>query len=138
MRVKTEYESGTVHEFSDCAVFVVGDVDDATVQQAADPGLSVPDGCARIESSRSDARGATERAELLALLSDRVGEFEFQHTDVSDDHARIPVGIAVAGTAPIAAYLAVHGLSNGEIGGYLDVGPRTVSQYISDFRKGSR
>jgi len=72
------------------------------------------------------------------MLSDRVDEFKFRHTDVSDGHARIPVGVAVAGTAAMAAYLAVHGLSNDEIGEYLDVGSRTISQYISDFQKGER
>ena len=140
MKVKSEYESGVVYTFSDCAVFADGAVEEAAVQQAANPGVAVPDSCIRIESSPGDARGATERAELLALLSDRVGEFEFRPTDVSvsEARARVPVGIATAGMAPIAAYLAVHGLGNDEIGDWLDIGSRTVSQYLSDFQKGER
>jgi hypothetical protein len=85
--------------------------------------------------------GLLDRATLLAVLFDRVGHFEFRHDDVVRDTpktARIPVLVVAEGKAATACYLAVHGLSNSEIADNLDVGPRTVSQYISDFRKGGR
>ena len=50
----------------------------------------------------------------------------------------IPAVIATEGTAAMAAYLATHGFENGEIADAVGVGSRTVSQYISDFRKGER
>jgi len=52
--------------------------------------------------------------------------------------SRIPVQIAADGKAATACYLAVHGLDNTQIADLLDVGARTVSQYISDFQKGER
>jgi predicted transcriptional regulator len=50
----------------------------------------------------------------------------------------IPELIAAEGTAAMAAYLATHGFENNEIADALGVGARTVSQYISDFRKGEQ
>lgn len=87
------------------------------------------------------ARGLLDRATLLVVLFDRVGHLEFRHDDVVRDTpetARIPVLVVAEGKAATACYLAVHGLSNSEIADNLDVVPRTVSQYISDFRKGGR
>jgi predicted transcriptional regulator len=50
----------------------------------------------------------------------------------------IPAVVAAEGTVAMAAYLATHGFENNEVGDALGVGSRTVSQYISDFRKGER
>jgi hypothetical protein len=38
----------------------------------------------------------------------------------------------------MAVFLATHGFKNSEVGDAPAVGSRTVSQYISDFRKGQR
>jgi predicted transcriptional regulator len=46
--------------------------------------------------------------------------------------------IAAEGTAAMAAYLATHRFANDEIATALGVGSRTVSQYLSDFKKGER
>jgi DNA-binding NarL/FixJ family response regulator len=55
-----------------------------------------------------------------------------------DKNPRVPVAIVAEGKAAVAAYLASHGLGNTEIAEYLDVGSRTVAQYISDLQKGER
>lgn len=140
MRVNSEYESGYVYEFSDCSVYVAKRVDDPdeAATMAADPNRPLPDAATRIESVSGDLRSASEKAELLALLYDRADGWAFEHADVDDSSAKIPVQLAVEGKATIASYLAVHGLSNEMIANQTNVGKRTVSQYISDFRSGER
>lgn len=103
---------------------------------------SKPDGAVPIEEQESAARDHDERARLLALVDDAVDgglKVELRDVDQSDpETARIPVMVAAEGKPLIAAYLAVFGLSNPEIAELLDVGDRTVSQYISDFKTGDR
>jgi hypothetical protein len=141
--VDTETETGIVYRSSSVAVFVHKSIDDtlAAAQQAARMHTETPDGAVRIEPLDNEPRSHADRGALLAVLTDEVSHFEFQHTDVTRDSpesARIPVQVAAAGKAAIACYAAIHGLTNGEIADLLGVGNRTVSQYISDFRKGER
>lgn len=144
MKLTTEYESGIVYNFDACSVFVSADIDDpddAAERARSLSGESHPDGVARLESDSDDLRSSTQRAELLALLRDRTGGWTFDHTDVvskETEHPRVPVAVAAGGKALVAAYLAVHGLDNGEIASYLGVGSRTISQYITDFKQGER
>jgi hypothetical protein len=103
---------------------------------------SPPEGTVPIEEQDSAARDHEERARLLGLVDDGVGGgLDVELTDVNrsePETARIPVQVAAAGKPWIAAYLAVHGLANPEIADLLDVGDRTVSQYISDIKSGDR
>ncbi len=149
MYVEQSYDgdTGTIYTTSSTAVYiphdVVNDADDVDrlVERALSVSGETPPEAVRIESQTSEPRSTGDRAELLAVLIEQVGPIEFDHTDVNTSNpssARIPVNVAVAGTAAIACYMAVHGLSNAEIADALDVGQRTVSQYISDFRKGER
>lgn len=141
--VHTEAKTGTVYSNSSVAVYVHNSVDNPTeaAQQAARISADTPEGATRIDPPGDEPRSHVDRAALLALLIDRVGLIEFRHDDVlreSTDTARVPVRVAADGTAAIACYLAIHGLDNSEIANLLGVGARTVSQYISDFRKGER
>lgn len=140
MRLKSEYESGYVYEFSDCSVYVPDSAEDSkkVAEQAGNLNQSSPEAATRLESDYRDARSASEKAELLALLHDRVDGWGFDHADVTDTSTKISVELAVEGKAAIAAYLAVHGLSNDEIADQMGVVKRTVSQYISDLRSGER
>ena len=140
MQLKSEYESGYVYEFSDCSVYVPKSTDDPddVAEQAGSLNRVAPEAATRLEADRQDVRSASEKAELLALLHDRVDGWEFDHAAVTDESATIPIPLAVEGKAAIAAYLAVHGLSNNEIADQMGVGKRTVSQYISDLRAGER
>ncbi len=143
LNIHTETENGTVYSNSSVAVYVHSSVDDPgeAVQQAAKISSDIPKGTVRIDPPDDTSRSHVDRATLLALLIDRVGLIDFRHDDVlrkSADTARIPVIVAAEGTAAIACYLAVHGLDNGEIADLLGVGDRTVSQYLSDFKKGER
>jgi len=140
MQLKSEYESGYVYQFSDCSVYVPDSVEDSekVAEQAGSLNQSSPEAATRLESEYRDARSASEKAELLALLHDRVDGWVFDHAAVTDTSATIPIPLAVEGNAAIAAYLAVHGLSNDEIADQMGVGKRTVSQYISDLKSGER
>ena len=144
MKLKTVYESGTVYNFSNCSVYVPTDVDDPDEAANQAKTLNQPeDEVTRLESDRGDLRSSSERIELLALLRDRSDDWHFEHKDVSDhpetpEHPRVPVGLVAEGKASVAAYLAVAGLDNDEIADWLDVGRRTVSQYITDFKQGER
>jgi DNA-binding NarL/FixJ family response regulator len=141
MEMTTEYESGYVYGFDVCAVYVSKEADDpeAVAQQANSINRSLPAEATRLESDPDDSRPALERAHLLAGLQDRSDVWEFDHLDVSEDkHPRVPATLVAEGKASVAAYLAVQGLDNTEIGGVLGVGNRTVSQYISDFKSGER
>ena len=137
-------ESGTVYSSSKVSVFISDDLDladEEAFQQARNLTLDTPDGVVRLDNQSSEARKRSDRAALLAMLYDQVGEFDFRFDDVETNNpeiARIPVQIAVGGVAAVACYLAVHGLSNDQIADLLNVGSRTVSQYISDFQKGER
>jgi DNA-binding NarL/FixJ family response regulator len=78
-------------------------------------------------------------ATLVAHLHERTDGWEYSHKDVTGDkNPRVPVAIVAEGKAAVAAYLAAHGLANTEIAEYLDVGSRTVAQYITDFKQGER
>ena len=142
--VHTEVATGIVYSTSSVAIYVHDDSVETPVeaaQQAARIGRGTPEGTTRIDPLDDQPRSHTDRAVLLALLIDRIGLIDLRHDDVvrsSVDSARIPVKVAADGTAAIACYLAIHGLDNSEIADLLDVGSRTVSQYISDFRKGER
>jgi len=135
---------GTVYSSSKVSVFIPGDLnlsDEDAFRQARNINLDTPDGVVRLDDQSSEARSRIDRAALLAMLYDQIGEFDFQYDDVETNNpelARIPVQIAVGGMAAVACYLAVHGLSNDQIADLLNVGSRTVSQYISDFQKGER
>lgn len=142
--VVTETETGIVYSISDGAVYVhkerVDDIETAA-SNASMLHADTPDGAVRLPSIPNTQRSPATRAELLAVLIDRVGYFDASVGDVSvksPHSACVPVQVARDGTAAIACYLAVNGLDNGEIADLLDVGSRTVSQYLSDFRKGDR
>lgn len=137
-------ETVTVYSSSKVSVFIPDDIelsDEEAFRRARNINLDTPDGVVRLDDQASEARARPDRAALLAMLYDQVGEFDFRFDDVDTNNpepARIPVQIAVGGMAAVACYLAVHGLSNDQIADLLDVGSRTVSQYISDFQKGER
>lgn len=134
----------SVYHSSKVSVLVPTDLDmpdGKAVEQARNLNLDTPDRVTRLESISHEARSRRDRAILLAMLFDKVGLFEFRHDDVTrqaPETSRIPVQVAVSGRPAMACYLAAHGLSNSDIGELLDVGDRTVSQYISDFQKGER
>jgi len=96
------------------------------------------------ESSCSRQMGgdATERAELWAAIHDTIpldDLLEWRETTTETcGRIRVPAVVAADGTAAMATFLATYGFENGEIADGLGVGARTVSQYISDFRKGER
>jgi len=143
LEVHTETETGVVYTKSEVSVYVHNTVDDPldAAQQTARLNGVIPDGTVRFDTLPDESRTHADRAVLLALIIDEVGLFEFRHEDVSQDSpdtARIPVQVAASGKAATSCYLAVHGLANPEIADLLNVGNRTVSQYISDFRKGER
>jgi hypothetical protein len=61
------------------------------------------------------------------------------HLDVYEDkYPRVPAALVAEGKASVAAYVAAQDIDNTEIGEVLDVGDRTMSQYIFDFREGER
>ena len=144
MELKRIYESGMVYNFDRCSVYVPENVENPDEAATQAKTLNQPeDGVTRLESDRGDHRSSFERAKLLALLRDRSDDWQFEHKDVSDhpetpEHPRVPVGLVAEGKASVAAYLAVAGLDNDEIADWLDVGRRTVSQYITDFKQGER
>lgn len=140
MRLKSEYESGYVYEFSDCSVYIEKPAHnpDSIADHAANLDRSLPKSATRIESESESLRSSSEKAELLAMLHERADGWEFDHADVTDRSAKIPVELAVEGKAAIATYLAVHGLSNDEIADQMNITERTVSQYISDLKSGER
>lgn len=137
-------ESGTVYSSSKVSVFIPDDLelsDEEAFRRARNINLDTPDEVVRLDDQVSEARNRPDRAALLAMLYDQVGEFNFRHDDVAvtdPEDARIPVQIAVHGRAATACYFAVHGLSNDQIAESFGVGSRTISQYISDFQKGER
>jgi len=144
-----QYESGSIYEFRDKAVFVPAGVteqvevdietDENAVLAADSPHRDTPDGVVGFED---DGRNTLTRAELWAIIHDRIDVTEplKWHEPLSDDceRTRIPVIVAADRKAMMAAFLASYGFENDEIGNALGVGQRTVVQYISDFKKGER
>ena len=144
-----EYESATVYEFNDSAVYIPAGVtdqvgveveDDHEAVRAADAvSRETPNGVVIFEDN---GRSATDRAELWAGIHDlsRIDGPLRWREDMPNvaGRVRIPAVVVAEGTAAMAAFLACYGFENEEIGDALGVGARTVSQYISDFRKGER
>jgi hypothetical protein len=145
----SEFESGTVYEFREQAVYVPAGVIDQVGVDAEDEVEAVraadavhretPPGVVSFESA---GRDATERAELWAAIHDviELDEPLEWHPAISDDcrQVRIPAIVAADGKAAMATFLGSYGFENGEIADSLGVGSRTISQYISDFQKGER
>jgi len=137
-------KNGSVWSSQKVSVYVPDDLEmtnSDAAEQARNISLDTPDGVVRLESIQGEARSYHDRAALLTTLYDQVSDFDFRHNDVvvrDPAISRIPVQIAADGKAATACYLAVHGLDNTQIADLLDVGARTVSQYISDFQKGER
>ena len=144
-----QYGSGSVYEFRGRAVFVpthltnqVGidfETHEEAVRAATSPIQPIPPGIAVF---REGDRDTLNRATFWASVQDRIDlQPPLEWTEaVSDDcqKVRIPVVVASEGKAAIAAYLASHDFPNNEIADALGVGSRTVSQYLSDFKKGDR
>jgi len=152
IRFTDEFEQGRIYEYRNSIVYVphdatdqIGahvDTDKEAVRAAVGLNRDTPPGVVVFEKSDSSVRDAETRAQLWAAIVDTVmflDVLEWRPTT----HERcweveIPVVIAAEGKAAMAAYLATHGFGNDDIAGVLGVGNRTVSQYISDFRKGER
>lgn len=65
--------------------------------------------------------------------------YDLLEADYADRrNPRVPTSIAMQGKARMAAYLFVHGVSKTTISHALDVSPNTVTQYISDVKRGKR
>jgi DNA-directed RNA polymerase specialized sigma24 family protein len=144
-----EYDTGTIYKFNGKAVFVPAGVTDQVGVDLEDDHEAVraADGLHRetpgsVVVFENNGRSATDRAELWAAIHElpSVEKSLVWRADIPDETSRIriPVIVAAEGTAAMATFLACYGFSNSEIGDALDVGSRTVSQYISDFRKGER
>jgi hypothetical protein len=58
------------------------------------------------------------------------------HKTVNAADIQVPVYVAAEGSPAVAAFLRTHGYSNNEVADAVNLGSRTVSQYINDFRKG--
>jgi hypothetical protein len=147
--IHREYDSGIVYEFRGRAVFIPAGLTEQVgidlethkeaVRAAASPSQPIPPGVAIFQDNDRDA---STRADLWASVQERIDmELPLEWTEgVSDDcrRVRVPVSVAADGKAVIAAYLASHDFPNSEIADALGVGSRTVSQYLSDFKKGER
>jgi predicted DNA-binding protein (UPF0251 family) len=80
------------------------------------------------DRSRSHIRRAISYAELEQRLGTGF-----------DEEAQVPVSVAVEGKPAMATYLwGVEGLEIDEISSLIGVSNRTVSQYLTDVRKGGR
>lgn len=150
--IQSTYESdkGIVYEFRERFIFVPTGIPDQfetsveneveAVRAAIGINRETPPGVAVFEDG--DARDGLNRAQLWAEVVATI-EFdqplEWTPTQKDDCHlARIPAVVVAAGNAAVAAYLATLDFTNSEISDTLNVGNRTVSQYISDFQKGQR
>ena len=145
----SQYDSGSIYEFRGRAVFVpaglpdqIGvdvETDEDAVRAADSPHRPIPPGVAVFEDNDRDA---LTRACLWASVQDRTDlESPLEWSEAAPDdcrRVRAPVVVAVEGNAVLAAYLASYGFPNDEIANALGVGSRTVSQYLSDFKKGER
>lgn len=147
-----EYKQGAIYKFLGAFVYVpagtcenVG-VDITSNEEAVRAATGVkretPPGVVMFEDTDDGARDGETYARLWATISETVGmEESLEWRPTTHDECRrvgIPAVIAAQGTAAMAAYLATQGFENQEIADALGVGSRTVSQYISDFRKGER
>ncbi len=144
-----QYETGSVYEFRGRAMFVPSNLSEQigveiethedAVRAADSPHQSIPPGVAIFDNN---GRDSVSRACLWASVQDRLGAeliFEWKKAVAEEaQRVRIPVIVAAEGNAVISAYLASYGFSNDEIANALGVGSRTVSQYLSDFKKGER
>jgi hypothetical protein len=146
--VHSEHDSGIVHEIighpEGVFIPVFDDSDGDVVQQihaARSPNQPIPDGVVVFRGSEG-SREALTRAGMWASVQDRVDFDDLldYNPGIDDDAKRacVPAVVAGEGSAVIAVYLAAHGFSNPEIADALDVGARTISQYLSDFRAGER
>lgn len=147
-----EFEKGRIYMFRDSFVYVPSwttehvsvdaTTDEEAVRAATTVNQPIPSGVVVFGGSDDGARAAETYAQLWAALveaADAEKRLEWRPT-THDECWRvgIPAVIAAEGTAAMAAYLATHGFENDEIADALGVGSRTVSQYITDFRKGER
>lgn len=140
----SEYESGSVYTDADnsVAAFAFATVEDPekAIEMTRSPNHPVQEGVVVFRDE--GGRNLTDRAELWAKIHNRISlDNPLQyHVDIADDcrRARVPATVAGTGKASIAAYLAAHDFTNSEIATALDVGSRTVSQYLSDFKTGER
>lgn len=150
VELTSEHEQGRIYEYRKFAVYVPNGVTDRigvnvssdieAVRVAAGVNQETPPGVIAFENT--GARDAKTYAQLWAAVIDSVDfedVLEWRPT-VHDEcwQVGIPAIIAAEGTAAMASYLATHGFTNGEIADALDVGSRTVSQYLSDFKIGER
>ena len=147
-----EFEQGSIYEFRGAFVYVpagtseqVGvDVvdDEEAVRAATGMNRETPPGVVVFEDTEDGARDAETYAQLWAAIVETVGlEKPLEWRPTTHDECwqvEIPAVIAAEGTAAMAAYLATQGFENQEIADALGVESRTVSQYVSDFRKGER
>ena len=144
-----QYDSGSVYEFRGRAAFVPVDLPEQigveiesyeeAVRAADSPHQPIPPGVAIFDDN---GRDSVTRACLWASVQDRIdieSPLEWKETVAGDSRkVRAPVVVAAEGNAVLAAFLASHGFPNDEIANALGVGSRTVSQYLSDFKKGER
>jgi hypothetical protein len=151
IELTAEFEEGRIYEFQGAFVYVpagtseqagvdVAD-DEEAIRAATGMNREMPPGVVVFEDG-DGARDAETYAQLWAAIDKTVvlkDALEWRPT-AHDECWRvgIPAVIAAEGRAAMAAYLATHGFENGEIADALGVGSRTVSQYLSDFRKGER
>jgi hypothetical protein len=116
--------------------------DKDAVRAATGLNRKTPPGAVGFEDTENSARDAETYAQLWAVIVETVGlekppEWQLATHDECWQ-VGIPAVIAAEGAAAMAAYFATQGFENQEIADALGVGSRTVSQYISDFRKGER
>lgn len=147
-----EFEEGRIYEFRGAFVYVPAGIservgvdvtsDEEAVRAAVGMNRETPPGVVVFEDSDGGARDAETYAQLWAAIVEKVDAekvIEWRPTTREECwEVGIPVVIAAEGTAAMAAYLATHGFENAEIADALDVGSRTVSQYLSDIQKAKR
>lgn len=152
IELTAEFERGRIYEYRGSFVYVpsgtidrvsvdVGS-DEEAVRAAVGVNWETPPGVVAFEETEDGARDAETYAQLWAAIVDTVGlEDVLEWRPTTHDQCwrvGIPAVITAEGTAAMAAYLATQGFENGEIADALGVGSRTVSQYLSDFKKGER
>jgi hypothetical protein len=151
IELQDDLAEGSIYEFRGAFVYVPSrtsdrvDVDVESVEEVvrAATGLNreTPSGVVVFEDT-DGARDTETYAQLWAAIVEAVAldePLEWRPTMHEECwRVGIPAVIAAEGTAAMAAYLATQGFENAEIADALGVGSRTVSQYISDFRKGER
>lgn len=150
IELTSEFERGRIYEYRGSFVYVPHGVadqvgvdvgsDEEAVRAAVGLNWDTPPGV--VAFSDDGARDAETYAQLWATILEVVSiEDLLEWRPTTHDECwrvGIPAVIAAEGKAAMAAYLGCHGFSNPDIADALDVGTRTVSQYISDFQKGER